>query len=305
MRAFIFLLARLVGALLVLVLAAAVIVFVLSSRKLTRHYTVVVASVPVPNTPEAIARGQHVATIRGCLSCHGPDLGGALVMDNAAMGRVYGPNLTAGKGGHGARLHNDDWVRAVREGIRSDGRPLFIMPSKDFVALSDEDLGALLAFIASAAPVDREVPPLAVGPVSRALLAFGKNRLSAEVIDHARAPAAVHIRIEISPEYGRYLASTCSGCHNPHFSGGKIAEGPPDWPPAANLTQGPGSAVAGWSGPDFIRVIRTAVTPAGKTVNPVMPRAFGQMSDLELKALWSYLQTLPPAATGHSPAAGT
>jgi mono/diheme cytochrome c family protein len=305
MRTFKHVLIRLASAALIFVFAAAAVVFLLSHRKLARHYAIVSAPVAVPNTAESIERGRHIATIRGCLSCHGNDLGGGLVMDNVAMGRVYGPNLTKGSGGVGGFMKNEDWVRAVREGVAADGHPLFIMPSKDLVALSDEDLGALLAYIDSAAPVARKVPAIAVGPVSRVLLALGKNRLSAEVIDHARAPAAMHVGIEVSPEYGRYLASTCTGCHNPSLSGGKISEGPPKWPAAANLTPGPGSAVAGWSEGDFIRVIRTAVAPDGRTVDPVMPRAFAQMSDVELKALWAYLRTLPPAPTGHAAAAGT
>jgi hypothetical protein len=29
-----------------------------------------------------------------------------------------------------------------------------------------------------------------------------------------------------------------------------------------------------------------------------MPRVFGQMNDIELKALWMYFKTLPPVAKG-------
>jgi mono/diheme cytochrome c family protein len=295
---------RLVVCLALILFAAATAVFIASNRKLAHRYTVTVDPVAVPGTPEAIQRGLHVATIRGCTSCHGADLGGNVVMDNGAMGRVYGPNLTNGKGGIGGRLQNEDLVRAVREGVGSDGHPLFIMPSKDYVGLSDEDLGALLAYVGSVPAVNREVPSIKLGPVSRVLLALGKVRLSAEVIPHGHLQPAAHVAVEVSPAYGRYLASTCAGCHNPSFSGGKIAEGPPDWPHAANLTAGAGSAVAGWSEADFVRTIRTAMAPDGKAVNPVMPRAFAQMSDLELKAIWSFIQTLPPLATGHLAPAG-
>ena len=40
-------------------------------------------------------------------------------------------------------------------------------------------------------------------------------------------------------------------------------------------------------------VIRTQKRPDGTALNPVMPAAFSAMTDVELKALWSYLQTLP------------
>jgi len=33
------------------------------------------------------------------VDCHGKDLGGKTVMNNGAMGRIDGPNLTHGQGG--------------------------------------------------------------------------------------------------------------------------------------------------------------------------------------------------------------
>jgi cytochrome c553 len=305
MRSFLCLLLRLLGALALILIVAFGTLFALSTHKLHRHFTVGVTPVAVPGGPEAIARGRHVAIIRGCLACHGSDLAGAKVMDDAAMGRVYGPNLTTGPGGCGGRLSNLDWVRAVRHGVAPDGHPLFIMPSKDYAELSDQDLGALLAYIGSVAAVDRTVPDISVGPVARILLATGKIRLAAEEIDQQESGPVPSVPVAVGPEYGRYLAATCSGCHNPHFSGGKIAAGPPSWPSAANLTRGTGSAIAGWTEANFLWALRVGKTPEGKPISPVMPRAFGQMSDIELKALWSYLQTLPPAATGKAPVTGT
>jgi len=42
--------------------------------------------------------------------------------------------------------------------------------------------------------------------------------------------------------------------------------------------------------------MRTGVTPTGKQLDSeLMPwKSMGQMSDDELKAIWLYLQTLPP-----------
>jgi cytochrome c553 len=44
--------------------------------------------------------------------------------------------------------------------------------------------------------------------------------------------------------------------------------------------------------------LRTRRRPNGTELNVVMPANFGQLSDPELKAIWSYLKTLPPKATG-------
>jgi mono/diheme cytochrome c family protein len=99
-------------------------------------------------------------------------------------------------------------------------------------------------------------------------------------------------------EYGRYVANGCIGCHGSNFSGGKIPVGPPDWPPASNLTPQADGRLTKWTEADFIQTLRTARRPDGTELNPVMPRLFGQMDDVELKAIWAFLQTLPAAATG-------
>ena len=49
--------------------------------------------------------------------------------------------MTRGKGGIAGRFTDQDWVRAIRHGVRPEGR----MPSKEYYALSDADLGALIA----------------------------------------------------------------------------------------------------------------------------------------------------------------
>jgi hypothetical protein len=53
-----------------------------------------------------------------------------------------------------------------------------------------------------------------------------------------------------------------------------------------------------WTEADFIAALRTQKKPDGVTLSPVMPKVFGAMNDTELKAIWMYLRTLPPVATG-------
>jgi cytochrome c553 len=281
------------AALAVLALAALAVatVSLASNSHLHKRYAVEPNPVPVPHSAQALSRGRHIAVIRGCVACHGDDWGGARVINDGAMGIVYGTNLTPGSG---RTLTVVDWVRAVRHGIGSDGHPLFIMPSRDYVDLSDQDLGDLIAYATSMPAVSRPVPQVSVGPVARVLLAIGKLTLSAEAIDHGRTGAVAAVNAEESAAYRRYLAQTCSGCHNPNFSGGKIAEGPPNWPPAANLA--PGGDLKGWTEADFVRAIRTGRRPDGSAICEVMPRVFAQMTDPELRAIWLFLQALPPAA---------
>ncbi len=268
-----------------------------SHRRLKRVYAITVAPVPVPVGAEAVARGKHLAMTRGCVDCHGANLAGLTVIDDGAMGRIDGPNLTRGAGGLPADYSDDDYIRAIRHGVNREGRGLFLMPSTDYATLSDADMGALIAYLRSVPAVDKPRGPVAPGPVAKALLATGRLRLAAQEIEHARikpsqvAPAA-------NAEYGRYVAASCTGCHGPNLSGGKIAAGPPTLPPAANLTPHPDGRLAQWTEADFVRALRTQRRPDGSEISPVMPKAFGGLDDLELKALWAYLRTLPPKPLG-------
>lgn len=297
MRTLLKLLGYTAGALLLVIVAAAGIIYARSNSKLTKTYAVNVQPVKVPEDAAALGRGRHLAMTRGCSDCHGADLAGKTVIDDPAMGRVDAPNLTRGAGGLPASFGEEDFVRAIRHGIAPSGRALFLMPSTDFTTLSDADMGALIAYIKSVPAVDKPRGPVALGPVARALTAAGKIKLAAEEIDHANVKPAV-VTPEVSVEYGRYVAAACTGCHGPNFTGGRIAAGPPNWPPAANLTPHAEGRIAKWTEQDFLKALRTAKRPDGSEIDPVMPRAFANLDETELRAIWAFLRTLPAAATG-------
>lgn len=286
-----------VGGLALVLAVATTWVHFASRSRLERRFTVTPKPVALPTDATALARGRHLAQTRGCNECHGQDYGGNKVIEDGAMGRVHGPNLTRGKGGRVAAWTDADWVRAIRHGVAPDGAALFLMPAEEYQHLAAADLGALIAFLKSVPPVDRERVPVELGPVARVLVATDKIKLPAAVIDHANVnPQAV--AAGITPEYGRYVAATCIGCHGPNLSGGKIEVGPPDWPEAANLTPHAGGQLAKWSEAEFLTAIRTGKRPDGSAINPVMPIAFGRMDDVELKAIYVYLKTLPAVPKG-------
>jgi mono/diheme cytochrome c family protein len=282
------------GGLFVLLAIAGAVVYGWSEARIARRYAVNARPVEVPADPESIARGRHVALTRGCLDCHGADLGGDRIVENAAIGRWYGPNLTRGAGGLPVTYGNIDYVRAIRHGLDAGNQPLMLMPSHEFAHFSDRDMGDLIAYLKSVPPVDRERVPIAVGPLARVLILAGEFAIPAERIDHANVRPAV-----VSPgatlEYGRYLAVGCQGCHGATYAGGKIPGTPPDWPPASNLTPDPSSRSTHWTEADFLNAMRTGVRPDGSAINKVMPwEGIGKMTDDELKAIWMYLRSLPP-----------
>ena len=283
------------AAVLLLVIAYGVIHFS-SNASFNKVYAVDPAPVAIPAPDSAVlAQGAHLAVTRGCAECHGANFGGQVFVDEPNLATLYAVNLTPGEGGAGARYNDLDWVRAIRHGIAPGGRPLLYMPSQEFYHLSDGDLGALVAYLKQVAPVDNVQPAQSVGPLGRALFVGGQLPLvPAELIDHVAArPEAPMPGLTV--EYGRYLAVGCIGCHGEEYVGGPIPGVPPEWPLAANLTPDE-TGLGAWSEADFFTVMRTGKRPDGREINPIyMPwTALGQMTDDEIRAIWLFLQSLPP-----------
>jgi mono/diheme cytochrome c family protein len=291
-------LTRLLAVLAVLIGLAAATIYLSSERRLHRHYAVEDESIAIPTGADAIARGGHVAKIRGCRECHGDDLGGAAVIEDPKAGLIYGVNLTRGRGGLPSNYADADFIRAIRHGVTRDGRPLILMPSAEFHELTEPDLGDVIAYVKNAPPVDRQVPASKLGPIMRSVLVLDDKAqlLSAEHIDHAAKQTAATPASEI--DRGRYLAVSCIFCHGEGFAGGNIPGVPPDFPPAKNLTTG--GEMKDWTPAQFAEALRTGLRPDGRKLDPkYMPwTAFKAMTDSEIAALWTYLRSLPPKADG-------
>ncbi|MEJ2267098.1 MAG: hypothetical protein P8X95_26945, partial [Anaerolineales bacterium] len=74
-------------------------VYFSTQARINKNYSIEPEAVAIRNDPEAIARGAHLAIVRGCVDCHTPDLGGGVVLEDPAIGLVYASNLTSGQGG--------------------------------------------------------------------------------------------------------------------------------------------------------------------------------------------------------------
>ena len=244
----------------------------------------------------AIERGSHLYNVRlACKECHGADLGGKLVVDAQPVWTWYGPNIS--RAGVTKDYKNADWDRIIRHGVKPDDTNA-TMPAIDYMALSDQEISDLIAYAQSRPAVDTVQPETTIGPVGRLLLATGKMPIAAELIDHQAETPEAPPTVAVDVTYGKHIAQPCVGCHRLAFEGGPIAAGPPDWPAAPNLTQA--GNLKDWSEADFLKAMKTGVRPDGTNLNPVaMPwPILGQMSDLELRAIWAYVSTLEPVATG-------
>lgn len=244
-------------------------------------------------------RGRHLVQSRYvCVECHGANFGGGVMVDAFPIGRFLAPNITTGEGGRTIGYTPTDWDRIVRHGLRRDGTPA-VMPSEDFQDMSDQELSDIIAYVQSVPPVDNVVPPSTFGPLGKFLVATGELLSPESMLTSTEPHRRVPPPTEASVEFGRHIATVCTGCHRADFTGGPIRGGDPSWPPAANLTPNPG-AFGDWTQEQFVAAVRTSVRADGSALRPPMtvvaPYA-QRMSDVELEALWLFLRSLPALPT--------
>lgn len=292
-------LGKILAGLVVLIVLLVAVGYVASASTVGKRFTVTEPAPPIPTDAASIDRGKHITrAITKCVACHGDDLGGEVMINNVLLGRVASVNLTKGSGGRGNSLTDAQIVTAIRHGVGGDGRGLFIMPSATYQYLGDDDVAAIVAYVRSVPPVNRAEPASRLGPLGRALVAAKQFQPSeAFEIDHTAkrqpVPAAGP-----TAEYGKYLVTVgaCKVCHGPTLSGGVI-EGPPSPVPAANITP---EGLKAYDEASFSRALREGIRPGGTAINPSMPwKLTREMNDVEIQAVWNYLQTVPSKPFGN------
>ena len=246
-----------------------------------------VKEIQVEGTPEQIARGQHLAAAF-CVECHsttrdfpmtgGVDVGRDLPVD---LGSFYSANLTPA--GPLKDWSDGEIFRALRENVDRDGKRLAMMNGTNVRYISDEDMIALIAYLRSQEPVEKEVPLPLDQPNFLAVLMSGAGLIPDRPL--VEAPIVAPAK-EATAEYGHFMTSflDCKSCHGDNLSGGDSPIGP----------KGPSlRVVKGWTLEEFINTLRTGVDPTGHQLSPLMPwRSTGRLDDVELSALYQYLISL-------------
>jgi len=117
-------------------------------------------------------RGEYLVKIMDCNGCHTPgalvgqpDMSKYLTGSNIGFhipdyGYVYGPNLTPDEKTGLGKWSVNDIVKAVRTGVRPDGRQLVVMPWPSFAKLTDRDARAIATYLKSLPPVANAAPPM-------------------------------------------------------------------------------------------------------------------------------------------------
>ena len=283
----------LVGGLLSLVLlivVAASVLFVSFSQKANVKFERPQFSIYEEVTQADVELGKRIYMVRsGCVDCHGTNLAGMKIMDNPAMGSIYGVNITPYKV---KSWSDEDIAASIRYGIHKSGRSLRFMPSFDFESLSKSDVAALIAFMRSVPEVQEESHENSYGPVAKILALLGKMPVMfpAFVIDQSKGFAEKPAE-SATVEFGKYLANSCVGCHGAEYRGGKIPGGDPAWPEASNIRMG---ADANWDEGKFREMVLSGKSPkTGQVLRAPMPiHLLKQLNEIEVKALWMFLSSL-------------
>jgi hypothetical protein len=296
-------------ALLVVLLVAGVFVWFYALHPRTRP----APDVKAPDSAEAIERGRYMAeAMTGCPACHSPIdetrpgdfpiaemlyAGRTFSPEEGFPGTIVAPNLTPDpETGIGAWT-DGEIVRAIREGVSRDGRPLFpLMNYPHYRDLSDEDVLAIVAYLRTQKPI-RNDP-------GRTRLDFPVNVL----IRTAPRP------VEESPpgypppgvERGRMMIRVmlCVECHSQaergepiaglEFAGGVPMTGPWGTVYSSNITSHPSAGIGAYSDEDLRRIFREGRNRAGRELW-VMPWSITQnLTDEDLDSLIVALREIPP-----------
>jgi mono/diheme cytochrome c family protein len=246
-----------------------------------RAYDVPRVSLTIPTDAAAIAEGRRLATIRGCFGgCHGKEAEGKVMFDKPMIAHIVAPDLT-----RAVRKYSDaDLAAAIRHGVRPSGRSMIAMPSEAFVALSDEDLGRIIAFLKSLPPTQGPGPDVSAGPLGRLGLVTGRFKVVAQLVAEGIPPPEVKVE---QGTQGRYLArTTCAQCHGTDLRG---ASNPSFTAPDLRV-------VKSYSADAFTQLLRTGAAIGGRTTEVMSEWSRGhlsQLNDSEITALHRYLQALP------------
>lgn len=269
------------------------------------------ASAPV-QSQAMLLRGQYLARAADCAACHtargGTPYAGGLRM-NTPFGAIHSTNITPHVvHGIGAYTY-EEFDRAVRHGIRRDGKYLYpAMPYPEYAGISDEDMQALYAYFmngvqpSAEANLDNALPwPFSVRAGLRAWNAWFKPP----------APPAPDPGRDPDWRRGAYLVRTlghCGSCHTPRgmlgqpkamseedgadYLGGAVLD---DWY-APGLARSLKTGARTWTEDDIVTYLETGRTEHKAAFGPmseVVQHSTQYLTDADRRAIAVYLLSLP------------
>jgi mono/diheme cytochrome c family protein len=258
---------------------------------------------------DGVEQGEYLVRTGGCVSCHtaagGQSFAGGRAL-TTPFGTFYSPNITPDPETGIGHWTDQQFLRALREGVRPDGANYFpVFPYTSFTGISDSDALAIKAYLFSRPAVHQENKPHDVGwPFSWRLLQTGWKFLFFTSGPFQPSPehSDVHNR-------GAYLVTAlahCGECDTPRNLFGAVRSsmplaGTPDGPEGQlvpNITPDPDTGIGKWERDDVVQLLRTGSTPEQSKVKGAMREAIEDglkyLSDADLDAIADYLFAQPP-----------
>lgn len=250
-----------------------------------------------------IERGAALAALGACWSCHTAN-GGAAFAGGLAIatpfGTIYSTNITPDEVTGIGRWSEAAFRRALREGVDRDGGQLYpAFPYDHFTLLTDEDIGALYAFLMTRPAIAATAPANTLKfPVNIRLVVAGWKLLFLRAGPYTPDPGKSD-----ALNRGAYLVegiAHCGACHTPRnafgaeqytdaFGGGDV-EG---W--TAYALDGKSPAPIPWSTGALLAYLRNGWEARhGVAAGPMAPvmADLAAASDADIEAIADYLTTV-------------
>lgn len=262
------------------------------------------------STPNAVQlrRGQYLVAAGDCLSCHlregGESFAGGLPL-KTPFGTIYSANITSDRETGIGGWSNDQFYRAMHDGIDDQGANLYpAFPYPWFRAIDRADDDAIFAYLKSLRPVTYTPPANDLPfPFNFRFLVKGWNLLFLKTDPSRTDPAQ-------STEWNRgaYLVSGpghCSACHTPKnlFGADKsdrfLQGGVLDLWVAPDLTGNERTGLGRWSVDEIAELLKTgrnAHAETGGSMADVINYSTALMTDQDRHAIAVYLKGVPPSA---------
>ena len=263
---------------------------------------------PDPASPVIIAQGKALADAADCTSCHTADpakpfAGGKRI--DTPFGAIYSPNLTPDRDSGIGAWSDDDFYRALHDGIAPNGSRYYpAFPYPNFTKLRRDDVLAIKAWLATLPPVGNKPPPPQLRwPLNYRVVMRGWNLLFFR-------PGTFEDNLQRSEAWNRgaYLvegAGHCGACHTPKNALGadkrnQLYGGNPigGWF-APRLDSAERSGLKSWSADDIAEYLQSGRNGRNHAAGPmaeVVVNSTARMSDADIKAIAVYLKDLPAGA---------
>jgi mono/diheme cytochrome c family protein len=260
-----------------------------------------------PASADRVARGEYLAKAADCVACHTvPDSGKPFaggVAFKLPFGTLYSSNITPDSTYGIGAYSDDEFVRAVREGIRRDGKHLYpAFPYTSYTALSRDDVLAIRAYLKTLVPIAEPNRTNGLGfPFNQR---WAMSFWNAAFFKSKRFAADPSRPAEWNS--GAYLATAlghCGECHTPrnlgfglehgHELAGEELQG---WR-AYNITSDAKYGIGGWSDADIVAYLTAGHAPGHASASGPMAEAVSHslqfLNGEDAAALAGYLRTVP------------